>query len=486
MAPGVTIIGLGPGDPGQLSLEAWRLLEAAPEVYLRTGRHPTVEALPRAAIYATFDEVYEREETFEAVYEEIARRVLALGERPDGVLYAVPGHPLVGETSVVRILEMAQAHDLPVRIVAGISFLEPTLTALGLDALDGLQICDATLLAQRLHPLLDPDVGALIGQLYSRELAADVKLTLMNLYHDEHPVHLVYHAGMPDERVRDLPLYELDRQTDFDHLTSAYLPPLARPGGLSSYQEIMARLRAPEGCPWDREQTHRSLRTYLLEETYEVLAALDADDPKLLKEELGDLLLQILFHAQIAQENGDFGLTDSMAYAIEKLVRRHPHVFGQASVANAEEVLLNWEQIKRQEKAEANVDRPFVSMLSGINRALPALSQAMEVQKRVARVGFDWPGIQPVLDKVLEEMDELRAAQDAQSRSAEIGDLLFSLVNLARWMEHDPESALREATARFVRRFEAIERHASERDIPLEQMTLEEMDRIWESAKEAE
>jgi tetrapyrrole methylase family protein/MazG family protein len=486
MAPGVTIIGLGPGDPGQLSLEAWRLLEAAPEVYLRTDRHPTVRALPPGVTYASFDAVYEREQSFDAVYEEIARRVIALGERPDGVLYAVPGHPMVGEASVARILALAQERALSVRIVAGISFIEPTLTALGLDALDGLQICDATLLAQRLHPLLDPDVGVLIGQLYSRELAADVKLTLMNLYHDDHPVRLVYRAGTADERVHDIPLYELDRRTDLDHLTSAYLPPLARPGGLSSYQEIMARLRAPEGCPWDREQTHRSLRTYLLEETYEVLAALDADDAELLKEELGDLLLQILFHAQIALEHGDFKLIDSMAYAIEKLVRRHPHVFGQVNVANAEEVLLNWEQIKRQEKAEANVARQFVSMLSGISRALPALSQAMEVQKRVARVGFDWPGIEPVLDKVLEEMDELQAADDLESRSAEIGDLLFSLVNLARWMAIDPESALREATARFIRRFEVIERYASERDIPLEQMTLEEMDRIWESAKEKE
>ena len=483
MPSGIVIVGLGPGNPQQLTLEAWRLLEGAQEVYLRTERHPTVASLPKGVRYPSFDSVYDTRTSFEEVYDEIARQVVDRGASDDGVIYAVPGHPLVGETSVLRILNLAKERGLPVRVVPGVSFLEPMLTALGLDALDGLQICDATLLAQRLHPPLDPDVGAVIGQLYSRELAADVKLTLMNLYPDDHPVRLVWQAGTSAEQVRDLPLYTLDRQSDLDHLTSAYLPPLERPGSLSSYQDVMARLRAPNGCPWDREQTHRSLRTYLLEETYEVLAALDAEDTELLKEELGDLLLQVLFHAQIAVENGDFRLIDSVAYAIEKLVRRHPHVFADVDVASSDEVLLNWEQIKRQEKAEANETKELVSMLSGINKALPALSQAMEVQKRVARVGFDWPEIDPVIDKVSEEIRELRQAPDHDRRSAEMGDLLFSIVNVARRLEIDPESALREASGRFTSRFGAVERHAAANGLQLESMSLEEMDRIWEQAK---
>ena len=481
MAPGIVIVGLGPGDPGQVTLEAWRTIEGASEVYLRTERHPGTRALPQNVRYHSFDVIYDEKDSFEEVYQEIASRVIALGRRPEGVIYAVPGHPLVGESSVLRILEMARVNGLPVRIVAGVSFLEPTLVALALDPFDGLQICDATTLAQRHHPNLDPDVGALVGQVYNRQLASGLKMTLMNLYSDDHPIKLVRHAGMPEEEIRQLPLYLLDRQDDLDHLVTVYIPPLPHLGSLSSYQDIVARLRAPDGCPWDREQNHKTLRTHLLEETYEVLAALDGEDMGKLCEELGDLTLQVLLHAQIASEEGDFKLTDSVQCAIEKLVRRHPHVFGETVVENADAVLRNWEQIKRQEKGEA-----FSSMLSGINRALPALSQALEIQRRVARVGFDWPAAEPVAAKVFEEIDEFCKSPDAESREAEMGDILFSLVNLARWQEIDPESVLREANLRFTQRFAALERRSAEIGTPLEEMTLEEMDSLWEAAKHDE
>ena len=482
MTQGIVIVGLGPGSIGQLTLEAWRVIDGASEVYLRTAQHPTVAHLPQTTSYASFDEVYQAHDSFEEVYEEIARRVIALGQRAEGVVYAVPGHPLVGESTVLRIMELARQQELPVRIVAGLSFIEPAMTALGIDPFDGLQICDATVLAQRLHPPLDPDVGVLVAQVYSRALASEVKMTLMHLYHDDHPVHIVKHAGMPQETVREMALYELDRHEDLDHLTSIYIPPLAKPGSLSSYQDIMARLRAPEGCPWDREQTHQSLRTYLLEETYEVLEALDNDDMEELEEELGDLLLQVLFHAQIANENGDFKLIDSIQQVIEKLVRRHPHVFAAATVQDSQEVLRNWEQIKRQEKGTEE----FVSMLSGINKALPALSQAMEMQRRVARVGFDWPAAEPVMAKVREELGEFLEAPQGDEQTNELGDILFSLANLARWYQIDPESALREANQRFARRFAAIEREALAQGRALEEMTLEEMDTLWEEVKSGE
>ncbi len=478
MTAGITIVGLGPGDAHLLTREAWELLAGAREVMLRTSRHPTVDGLPTGPLYRSFDEIYERLETFDAVYAEIAAQVLTLGQRLEGVVYAVPGHPLVGETTVQLLLAQARELALPVRIVAGLSFLEPILTALGLDAFDGLQIADATALAAKHHPNLDPDVGALVVQLYSRALAGELKLTLMNLYHDDHPVTLVQAAGTAAQVVRLLPLYQLDRQEGLDHLTSVYLPPLAQRGSLASYQDVVARLRAPDGCPWDREQTHQSLRTHLLEETYEVLAALDADDMPHLREELGDLLLQVLLHAQIATEDGDFRLVDSAADAMAKLIRRHPHVFGQVQVTGSEDVLRNWEQIKRQEKGAA-----FVSMLSGLNKALPALSQALEMQRRVARVGFDWPDVAGVVAKVREEIGEFATAPDAAARSAELGDLFFSLVNMARWLELDAESALREANQRFARRFAAIERRAAELGQPLEQMTPQQLDALWEAAK---
>jgi len=481
MSPGIVIVGLGPGSPSQITLEAWRVIENAPEVYLRTSRHPSVASLPEKTVYHSFDHLYETLDSFADVYEEIARSVVALGRRSQGIVYAVPGHPLVGETTVSRILELTRAGGPSTRIVAGVSFLEPTITALDIDPFDGLQICDAMTLAHRHHPNLDPDVGALVVQLYSRQLASAVKLTLMNLYSADHPITIVRRAGTAQQEVWELPLYALDRQERLDHLTSAYIPPLARSGSVASYQDLVARLRAPGGCPWDRQQTHQSLRSHLLEEAYEVLAALDADDMEALKEELGDLLLQILLHAQIATEEGDFRLIDAVQQVIEKLVRRHPHVFGRVTAEEPDEVLRNWEQIKRQERAAHPA-----SMLSGIPPALPALSRALEMQRRAARVGFDWPGDEAVLDKIIEEMDEFRRAPDPKAQVAEMGDLLFSLVNLARWHDIDPESALREANQRFGHRFATIERHAEQAGIALEKMSLEAMDALWEEAKRLE
>ncbi len=479
MIASVVIVGLGPGSLGQITLEAWRAMEDASEVYLRTTRHPSVEDLPKGVQYRSFDAVYDDHDSYEDVYDEIANRVVALGERPQGVVYAVPGHPFMGETAVPRILEMARQKGLSTHVIVGVSFLEPATTALGIDPFDGLQICDATLLGQRHHPNLCPDVGALIVQVCDRHLASRAKITLMNLYHDDHPIRLVRHAGTAEQQVRDLLLYQLDRQENLDHLTTVYIPPLSSPSSLSSFQDVIARLRAPGGCPWDRKQTHQTLRSELLEETYEVLAALDAGDTEGLEEELGDLMLQVLFHAQIATEDGDFKLIDANRHIIEKLIRRHPHVFGEEKVEDAEEVLQNWERIKREERGE----EVFSSMLSGINRALPALSQAMEIQRRVARVGFDWSSAEPVSAKVEEELQEFRRASDAQERLAEMGDLLFSLVNVARWHDIDAESALRQANQRFMDRFALLERRAQTQGKPLEEMTLEEMDALWEQAK---
>ncbi|MCP4513925.1 MAG: hypothetical protein GY824_01675, partial [Delftia sp.] len=236
-------------------------------------------------VWHSFDRFYERADDFDEVYRAIAAEVLALGRRPQGVVYAVPGHPLVGEASVSRILEAAGQDGLPVRVVAGLSFIAPVLTALGIDALAGLQVVDAVELAAIHHPPLNPDLPALVAQLYSQALAAGLKLTLMNQYPPEHPLILVHSAGTDQERTLSLPLYELDRQPDVAHLTTLYVPPLAQTSSFEAFQETIAYLRAPEGCPWDRKQTHQSLRSGLLEETYEVLDALDQDDVAALREE---------------------------------------------------------------------------------------------------------------------------------------------------------------------------------------------------------
>ncbi len=272
----------------------------------------------------------------------------------------------------------------------------------------------------------------------------------------------------------------------------------------SKLVELMAALRAPNGCPWDRKQTHASLKPYLLEETYEVLETIDQQDALKLREELGDVLLQVLFHSQIAAEAGTFTIEDVLEVLATKLIRRHPHVFGNGendgNPINGEQVLTQWEEIKRAERQAAGGTQ---SALDGVPKTLPALLRAYQTQARAARVGFDWPhnaaGLEQIFGKIAEEMTELREAvaesqaADQTSSSegagrehieAELGDILFSLVNLARFLKINPEEALRGSTNRFTDRFHLVEAQASEQGHALSDMTLPEMDVLWERAKE--
>ena len=473
----ITIVGLGPGDPRHLTREAWAVLETAGEVWLRTKHHPTVAGLPSHLTLRSFDYLYEEAEDFLQVYDAIAAELLRLGERPEGAIYAVPGHPLVGEATVRQVLSRAEEAGLAVRVIEGLSFVDPTLTALRIDALAGLQVYDAVELAARHHPLLSPDLPALVGQLYSRALAADVKLTLMNQYPDDHEVVLVHAAGTPEQCVVRLPLYELDRQDEIAHLTTLYVPPLPGVTSFEGLQDTVAQLRAPDGCPWDREQTHESLRAGLLEEVYETLAAIDAGDVPAMQEELGDLLLQILLQVQIAAEGGEFKMAQVIAGIDAKLKHRHPHVWGERTVKGTEEVLRRWEELKREEKGEGS------SVLDGIPAALPALQQADIYSRRAARLGFDWTEAGGVAEKIREEMAEVEAATTLEEREAELGDLLFAMVNWARWLGVNPETALREASARFARRFRVVERMAREQGLDMAALTIDELEVLWQEAK---
>ncbi len=269
--------------------------------------------------------------------------------------------------------------------------------------------------------------------------------------------------------------------------------------------EIMARLRGEGGCPWDRKQTRESLKPYLIEEAYEVLETIEAQDDPKLKEELGDVLLQVLFHAQIGRERKTFTIEDVLKTLAEKLIRRHPHVFGETTNnppahISAEEVVHRWEEIKRQEKAGQTGNGEAGSALEGVPKALPALLRAYQLQVRAARVGFDWPhdktGYAQVVSKVHEELREVEEARDEAARSAtnaakrrledEIGDLLFALVNLARLVKVNPEEALRRTANRFAERFVYMEEAAKRSGRALSEMTLAEMDRLWDEAKASE
>jgi tetrapyrrole methylase family protein/MazG family protein len=476
----LTIVGLGPAHADDLTRRAWAAIERAPVVYLRTNEHPAVPSLPISGALHTFDALYEQTADFARIYDTIVRDVLAAAEA-GAIVYAVPGDPLVGESTVTRLLATAQERGIPVEIVSGVSFIEPSLRLLGVDALDGVQIYDAIDLAAGHHPPINPDFPALLGQVYSRAVASALKLTLMNQYPDEFGVVLLHAAGGEEEFVERVPLYAIDRSERIGHMTSLYVPALGDMSSFEQFQEIIAHLRAPEGCPWDRKQTHRSLRKYLLEEAHEVLEAIDEDDPQALSEELGDLLLQIVLHTQIATEDGEFRMGDVLRQINHKLIRRHPHVWGATEVDSAEQVVTNWEAIKQLEREGKPARRD--SLLDGVPKGMPALLQAFEYTEKAARPGFDWARIEDVTAKVREELDEVIASNSAEHTAEEVGDLLFVLVNWARWLGVEPESALREANAKFYRRFHYIETEAAAQGRTLESMTLADMDALWNEAK---
>lgn len=250
-------------------------------------------------------------------------------------------------------------------------------------------------------------------------------------------------------------------------------------GTFAAFCQIVAKLRAPDGCPWDREQTHQSLKPYLMEEAYETLQTLDEADTDRLCEELGDLLLQIGLHARIAEETGEFEMADVLRHINEKLIRRHPHVFGDVEVSGVAEVLLNWEEIKRGE------GKNHTSILDGIPKDVPALAYSQIIQQRASRVGFDWESVDGVLDKVSEELQEIQQAETHQQKIHEFGDLMLALVNVARWLEIDPEGALRQANERFYERFTGMEDIVRKRGISMNGLSVEELDALWEEAKTA-
>lgn len=534
----ITLLGLGPGNPNLLTREAWQILSESKTVHLRTRRHPTVAGLPPHLSLIDFDDVYDAGDAFEIVYARIVDAVMAAAMQGD-VVYAVPGHPLVGEATTPLILQRAAQTNIPTRIVAGLSFIEPTLEILNdeflilnrapasarsiqnskfkihnlVDPLNGLQLGDALEIATLHHPPLNPDKPALIAQVYSRAVASDVKLTLLNQYPPAHEVFVVRAANegvkggrgegvsrkrkSPAHPVTRSPLHELDHHDTFDHLTSLYVPALDAIGGFEAFQETIAYLRAPEGCPWDREQTHASLRNTLLEEAYEVLTAIDEDDMDALREELGDLLFNVMLQAQIATEAEEFRMSDVIAAINTKLIRRHPHVFGPSSssppgsgsgqvtiVNDAGEVVKNWHEIKKQEKIAKGVKDG--SVLDGIAPTLPALAQAQKMAHRAERAGFKWDSHEARLAKVREEIEEIVTATSDAHRAEEFGDLCFTIADWADGYGIDVETAAREANLKFARRFRKLETMVRRRGLDLNAMSQEDMLKIWREVKRGE
>lgn len=501
----ITVVGLGPGAAGYLTCETMELLKSGIPVILRTAVHPTVAELKRQGInYSSCDDLYESAASFEEVYAAIVARLLEAAEKED-VLYAVPGSPLVAEATVKLLKAEADENaGLKLDIRPAMSFLDLVYAKAGLDPVDSLMVADAAdesalLAAAGRYPLV-------ITQVYSKMLAGDVKLLLMETLEDDAPVYFLRNLGLADEQCLKIKLYELDQQQVIDHLTSVYVPvghlvegayvdskeESEEAQGEENYEtsvdidklvDIINILKAPDGCPWDRVQTHESIRQNLIEEVYEYLEAVDEEDLEGMQEELGDILMQVVFHAAIAEGSGKFNLQEVIDKVTDKLIRRHPHVFGDVVASNSEEALTSWEAVKKTEKKERK------HVLDGIYHGLPTLLRANKLQSRAAKVGFDWQKPEQVWDKVEEELKEFKAALkagDAKEAEKEFGDVLFALVNYARHNNIQPEAALNGTNNRFVKRFGHVEKEVVQRGGKWDSFTLEELDAFWTDAKKQE
>ena len=386
----LTIVGLGPGDPGLRTVDAARTLASADRIILRTGIHPGVADLLADSRVTTCDDLYVAGRDFDTVYAAVADRVVdAARSGPGSVVFAVPGHPRFGERSVGLVVERATAAGIPVAVQGAVSLVDAVATAVGHDPVaEQAQLVDAADLAAILDAepfaggqlAVDPSRPLLVTQLYDAEKAAATKLALSRLYPDDHPVLVVRAAGVPGgEEIVEVPLHGLDRLA-VDHLTSAWVSPLPRLDAVRSpqtLQRIVARLRAPDGCPWDREQTHQTIRKAVIEEAYETADAIDADDSENLAEELGDLLLQVALHSQIAEEAGTFTLEDVHAHVSAKLLRRHPHVFGDVDASTPADVVRTWDAVKAAERAAAGASPKPTNPLERLPRSMPAFDKAV-------------------------------------------------------------------------------------------------------------
>ncbi len=476
--PVVHVLGLGPGPLDLITLETLRLLEEADEVLVRTSRHPCVEELRERGVRMRFmDRHYEEGADMEDVYSTIAWEVTAAARVRGEAYYAVPGFAMLAERTVQLLLE----EDVEVRVYGAVSYFDAVLATLGLDAVEGMLLLDADRLLAGSYGMLDPRVATLLAQVDSRLKASEVKLALLEVYPPHHAVNVVRAAGTAGAGMEEVALEELDREERFDHLTTIHIP-AREETDIYDFQrllDIIARLRGPDGCPWDRKQTHASLARHMVEEAYEAVDAIQHQDWDHLSEELGDLMLQVVLHAQLASEEETFDVRDSLHSIIAKLLRRHPHVFGEVKLDTPEEVISRWERIKAEERGEPSV-------LDGLSEGLPALLYAFKLQTRAARVGFDWDEAEDVLPKLEEELREVECALRGGEGDLEVelGDMLFTLVNVCRHYRVDPEIALRRSSRKFELRFRAMEERCAGEERNMQDMTLEELDCLWEESKE--
>jgi tetrapyrrole methylase family protein / MazG family protein len=483
MKPIIEVVGLGGGDVNQLPLGIYRKLTNQENcIYVRTLDHPVIPTLEEdGVVFESYDAVYEKYDDFDSVYKEIVCELVTKAKDKSKIVYAVPGHPMLAERTVQLLLERK---DIDVNLIGGQSFLDDLFLSFRFDPIEGFQFIDATNIHRH---QLQYEQHLVFCQVYDAFVASEVKLTLLEDLPAEHMIYIGSAIGSENESIKEIPLVELDQQATLSNLTSVYVPPIEKdklnhqPFRL---KEIVETLRGPGGCPWDQKQTHASLKKYLIEEAYEVIDAIDQEDDAAIAEELGDVLLQVYLHSQIAEESGYFTIDDVIKSISEKMIRRHPHVFGDVEVKDENDVKANWDSIKRQEK-----EGQQSSILDNLPKSMPATLLAEKIQKEVAKVGFDWEVVEDSWNKVEEELVEWKEAIANGNQNeivAEFGDILFALINIARYYKVNPEIALQTTNDKFKKRFQFVESEVLRSNKKWEEYTLDELDVFWEQAKKFE
>lgn len=475
----IEIIGLGAGDINQLQLGIYRKLTNVDKpVYTRTNDHPVIHSLQTEGVsFQSFDHFYEENDQFEDVYSKIVAQLLEEA-KDKSIIYVVPGHPMLAEKTVQLLLEQ---NDIPVKILGGQSYLDDLFTSLQIDPIDGFQFIDGTSFDRS---QLDYRHHLVFCQVYDAFIASNVKLALLEDLPPDYQIKVVEAAGSESEVITTVLLEELDHHLEVGNLTSVYIPP-ASPEMLNHtfnrLREVISTLRAPGGCPWDQAQTHETLRKYAIEEVYELIEAIDAKDDDWIIEELGDILLHVMLHSQIGEDDGYFMIDDVVRSVTDKMIHRHPHVFGDTKADSVDEVYKNWDVLKQEEKRK---ERP--SHLDGIPKHYPSLLKAYELQKKAAKVGFEWSDVEDVWQKLEEEIKEVKEAileKDNTEVEKEFGDVLFVIANLARYYKVNGEVALNQTNHKFMSRFRYIEQQLAEQGKQLTDAAQEEMDLYWNQAK---
>ncbi|MEA5059820.1 MAG: nucleoside triphosphate pyrophosphohydrolase [Candidatus Pelethousia sp.] len=465
--------------PGHITQAALAAILNANLLFLQTKDSPCADSLLELRLpYTAMDDLYESAADFDGLNEAIAQRLCAAGQ---DAVYAVCGRS-IGDAALLALTARAEQDGGQVRRLPSPGYAQTALCALPRPLPEAGMVCCP---ANGLPPALDPYHTLCIEEIDTVLAASDVKLALGEYFPDEYPVWLCA-LGKAGYHTLQIPVLELDRQKNYAAGTCLIVPP-AQPAQLTrkSIDDLMAvmeRLRGPGGCPWDAEQTHLSLRGPLIEEAYEVLDAIEREDDEALCEELGDLLLQIAFHTILAKEQAAFTLRDVSTGIVQKLIYRHPHVFGGVHVGSSGEVKYNWEQLKQKEKHQSTA----ADAMRAVPRAFPALMRSAKVQKKAAHVGFDWTDPRDALQKLPEETQEILEAMeqnDAAHIDEEVGDLLFAAVNVARLLGRDPEAMLHQATDKFMDRFARMEACILQERGSLADMSLADMDAYWNKIK---